>query len=53
MEQIDYVRGNYLKGGIIPNGDKTFTAVTGASSKDFKTLKGAQKYMAKFGYVVA
>jgi hypothetical protein len=32
--------------GISKNSDGTFTAVTFSQSKTFKTLKGAQKWMA-------
>ena len=53
MKQIDYIKKNYSKGGIIQDNVKEFTAVTMASTKDFKTLKGAERYMTKFGYVVA
>jgi hypothetical protein len=33
--------------GIYKNNDGTFTAMTFSKSKDFKTLKGAEKWMAK------
>jgi len=53
MKQIDYVKGKYNKGAILENGYSdsiTYIAVTAASSKDFKSLKGAEKYMTKFEY---
>ena len=33
--------------GIYKNNDGTYTAMTFSKSKDFKTLKGAQKWLAK------
>ena len=56
MTIINYVKGKSNKGAIIQNGyagSITYIAVTIATSKTFKSLKGAQKYMAKFEYVVA
>ena len=56
MKQMDFIKGKANKGAIIPNGyagQITYIAVTIATSRDFKTLKGAERYMAKFGYVVA
>ncbi|MBW2672090.1 MAG: DUF1391 family protein [Deltaproteobacteria bacterium] len=35
--------------GWYQNTDKTFTALTYAESKDFKTQKGAEKWLAKRG----
>ena len=56
MKQIDFIKGKTSKGAIIQNGSVattiTYIAVTMASSKTFKTLKGAEKYMAKFEYMV-
>lgn len=50
MEIIDYIRG-INKGGIIADYEnKLFTAVTAASSKEFKRLNSAERYMRKFGY---
>lgn len=48
---IDYIKGSANKGAIIIHDSKTHTAVTLASSKNFKSLKGAEKYMTKFGYI--
>ncbi len=36
--------------GIHTNHDGTFTAITRVSSKDFKTYKGAVKFMERMGY---
>ena len=33
--------------GIYKNNDGTYTAMTFTKSKDFKTLKGAQKWLAR------
>jgi hypothetical protein len=45
---------NFAKGGnegcIMESNEGVFTAVTAVKSKDFKTLKGAEKFMAKEGY---
>ena len=49
---IEYSRGT-SKGGISDNtyaGEKTYIACTATNSKTFKTLKGAEKFMAKNGY---
>ena len=56
MTTTNYIKGKSNKGGIMENiyaGQKSYIAVTVATSKTFKSLKGAQKYMAKFDYVVA
>ena len=47
---IDYKKGGN-KGCIIESNEGLFTAVTAVKSKDFKTLKGAQKFMEKNGYI--
>ena len=36
--------------GIYKNNDGTFTAMTRTQSKDFKTYKGAEKWMKVRGY---
>lgn len=54
MEIIEYLRGEN-KGAIMSDiyeGKIIYTAVTATSSKDFKSLKSAEKFMQKFGYVV-
>lgn len=46
---IDYQRGED-KGAILINGEHSFIAVTIATSKTFKSFKGAEKYMDKYNY---
>jgi hypothetical protein len=46
---IEFVKGGN-EGAIMEMLEGTFTAVTAVKSKDFKTLKGAEKFMAKEGY---
>jgi hypothetical protein len=48
----DYIKGGN-KGSIMESLEGIFTAVTAVKSKDFKTLKGAEKFMAKEGYTKA
>lgn len=55
MEIIDYKKRNSAEdtGAIIINvygGKKEYIAVTVATSKAYKTLKGAEKMMEFFGY---
>jgi hypothetical protein len=45
----DYKKGGN-KGCIMESMEGIFTAVTATKSKDFKTLKGAEKFMAKNEY---
>lgn len=52
MKLIKFVKGSH-ESNIIVNGPKSFTAVTLATSKNFKTEKGAEKYMNKYGFVRA
>ena len=50
---LDYVKGKENKGALMINDSYNppiYTGVTMVSSKDFKTIKGAEKYMGKFGY---
>ena len=48
---IEFIKiGSSTKGGIIEGTNGYFTAVGGAFSKDYKTVKGAEKYMNKMGY---
>jgi hypothetical protein len=51
MTTINYERGT-SKGGITINNYSgvTYIAVTAAASKTFKSLKGAEKFMAERGY---
>ncbi len=46
---IDYNYGED-KGAIIVNDEHSYIAVTVATSKTFRSLKGAEKYMSKFDY---
>lgn len=53
MKQMDYIKGKCNKGAVIENiyaGQKSYIAVTISTSKTFKSLKGAEKYMDKFEY---
>lgn len=38
--------------GIFQNNDGTYTAMTYTESKDFKTIKGAEKFLTRRGYDV-
>lgn len=49
MEIIDYRRGE-TEGGILVNGEKSYIAVTASTSKKFKSLRGAQKFLESYGY---
>lgn len=49
MEIIDYRRGD-AKGGILVNGKDQYIAVTESTSKKFKSLRGAQKFLESYGY---
>jgi len=49
MEIIDYKRGNN-EGGILINGKDQYIAVTVSTSKKFKSLRGAQKFLESYGY---
>jgi len=41
--------GESLSKGVFANNGGTFTAMTFSQSKDFKTRKGAEKWLAKRG----
>lgn len=49
MNIIDYKRGND-EGGILVNGKDQYIAVTVSTSKKFKSLRGAQKFLESYGY---
>lgn len=49
MKIIDYKRGND-EGGILINGKDQYIAVTVSTSKKFKSLRGAQKFLESYGY---
>ena len=42
---IDLGNNEQISRGITKNGDGTYTAMTFTKSKDFKTMKGAQKWV--------
>jgi len=47
MKTLELTNNDSLVRGITKNNDGTFTALTYTRSKTFKTLKGAQKWLAK------
>ena len=49
MKIIDYKRGND-EGGILINGKDQYIAVTVSTSKKYKSLRGAQKFLESYGY---
>ena len=51
MEIIKHYERSGNKGTIAKlYNDNTFTATTATQTKDFKTLKGAEKFMTKYEY---
>jgi hypothetical protein len=46
MNTIDLGNNESVSKGITQNNDGTYTAMTYSKSKDFKTLKGAQRWLA-------
>jgi hypothetical protein len=46
MKTIDLGNNETLSSGITKNSDGTYTALTFTQSKAFKTLKGAEKWLA-------
>lgn len=47
MKTLDLGNNKTISNGIAKNSDGTFTALTFSQSKTFKTLKGAEKWLAK------
>ncbi len=47
VEVLDLGNNESATRGVFENSDGTFTALTYTQSKDFKTLKGAQKWFAR------
>jgi hypothetical protein len=45
--RIDLGNNEAARRGITKNSDGTYTAMTFTRSRDFKTLKGAQRWLAK------
>lgn len=50
MKTLNMGNNETLSRGIVKNNDGTFTAMTYSQSKDFKTLKGATKWIEKLGF---
>jgi hypothetical protein len=46
MRTISLGNNEVVSSGITANSDGTFTAMTFAASKTFRTLKGAQRWLA-------
>lgn len=46
-QTIDLGNNEKISKGIYKNNDGTYTAMTFTKSKDFKTLKGAEKWLNK------
>ena len=46
-QTIDLGNNESVSKGVYKNNNGTYTAMTFSKSKDFKTLKGAQKWLAK------
>lgn len=47
MKALDLGNSETIQRGIFENGDGTFTAMTFSQSKEFKTRKGAEKWLAR------
>lgn len=47
MNKLDLGNNEALSTGIAKNSDGTYTALTFTQSKTFKTVKGAEKWLAK------
>lgn len=50
LKIIDFVKGESVKGSIMQLEEKSFIACTGATSKTYKSEKGARKFMESKGY---
>nr|DAK59999.1 MAG TPA: hypothetical protein [Caudoviricetes sp.] len=51
MKTIDYKNfGLDLNGSILINGEKSYIAVTASKSQAFRSMKGAEKFMAAKEY---
>lgn len=51
-KRLDTGNNEALSAGIVENTNGTFTAMTYTQSKDFKTLKGAVKWLDGRGFFV-
>jgi Protein of unknown function (DUF1391) len=49
MQTLNLGNNESISRGIVVNADKTCTAMTFTQSKDFKTIAGAEKWLAKRG----
>jgi len=49
MTTLDLGNNEQISKGIFENADGTFTAMTFTQSKDFKTRKGAENWLARNG----
>ena len=49
MKILDLGNNEQISTGIHKNSDGTYTALTYVSSKTFKTLRGAEKWLARRG----
>lgn len=47
MKTIELGNSEAISKGVTQNNDGTYTAMTFTQSKDFKTLKGAEKWLAR------
>lgn len=47
MKTLDLGNNEQISKGVFDNGDGTFTAMTFTQSKNFKTRKGAEKWLAR------
>jgi hypothetical protein len=47
VQTLDMGNNESLVRGVFPQADGTFMALTFTQSKDFKTLKGAQRWLAR------
>jgi hypothetical protein len=47
MKTLDLGNNESVSRGVFPNTDGTFTAMTYTQSKEFKTRKGAERWLAR------
>lgn len=47
MKSIQLGNNEHISRGIIMNSDGTYTALTFSKSRDFKTKKGAEKWLSR------
>lgn len=51
LKVIDFIKGSEVRGSIIQLGEKKFIASTGTTSKEYRTERGARKFMEKNEYI--